>query len=390
VRIVIVGGGVIGLLTAVDCVWAGHHVVVVDQANIPFAGSASYDRHRVVRGLHLGDPAATAAAVRAHHQWIGLEYRLATTFYQRTGALTALPDDTLAAARELLSRNGSRTRAVGPAELASSYPHLRFSDGMSALHESHAGVLLADRVLAACAGWLRRHPRAEVRPHRRVVGIDADERTVWFAGGETLSGDALLVAAGPWSRALLGPDVADGLTLYRQSMLYCAVPEPDLLAWSAIPTIPSLGRGGTWLVPPVAGTPLKLSASSACRVEAEVGDFTTPAYWRERLLAELAPSIPGLDPSWLVDSRDCYYLADTATGGPVLTVLGEGALAYAACGGSSFKFAPLIARSLAERLTGARPTPTGLEPLDRAAAPVPAGALAGAGSWNRSVMRGVS
>jgi sarcosine oxidase len=205
-----------------------------------------------------------------------------------------------------------------------------------------------------------------------------------------LSGDALLVAAGPWSRALLDPDAADDLVLYRQSMLYCAVPEQDLLAWSAIPTIPSLGRDGTWLVPPVAGTPLKLSAASACRVEAEIGDFTTPAYWRERLLDALAPSIPGLDASWLVDSRDCYYLAGATTGGPVLHVRGAHTLAYAACGGSSFKFAPLIARSLAERLTGARPTATGLDPIDRAVVREPAGALAGAGSRNHSVMRGVS
>ena len=66
-RIVIAGGGVMGLLTAVSCVSAGHEVVLVDQAGIPFPGAASFDRHRVLRALHLDDPLATAAAVRAHH-----------------------------------------------------------------------------------------------------------------------------------------------------------------------------------------------------------------------------------------------------------------------------------------------------------------------------------
>src|SRR6202035_5122544 len=55
VRIVIVGGGVIGLLTAVRCVSAGHEVVLVDQADIPFSGAASFDRHRALLALNLDD-----------------------------------------------------------------------------------------------------------------------------------------------------------------------------------------------------------------------------------------------------------------------------------------------------------------------------------------------
>lgn len=44
--IVIVGAGVIGLLTAVSCVSAGHQVVLVDQADIPFSGAAADQRGR--------------------------------------------------------------------------------------------------------------------------------------------------------------------------------------------------------------------------------------------------------------------------------------------------------------------------------------------------------
>ena len=107
-------------------------------------------------------------------------------------------------------------------------------------------------------------------------------------------------------------------------MIYCQVPAPDAVAWSATPAIRSLGAdGGAWLVPPVAGTPLKLSAASACRVVPEIGDQTTPPYWRDHLIDAFSASIPGLTAGWLTGARDCYYLARASAGGPMLAVLAD-------------------------------------------------------------------
>jgi sarcosine oxidase len=385
VRIVIAGGGVIALLAAVECVIAGHDVVLMDQADIPFSGATSFDRHRVLRALHPGDPAATRAAVRAHHRWLALQERLATSFYHQTGALSALPQGKLRQARELLTAAGSTARVLGPAELAAEHPQVAFPDGASAVLESRAGVLLADRVLAACAGWLRWHAHAELRPHRRVVEVDAERAAVRLADGEVLLGDAVLLAIGPWSRSL-APGLGGELVLHRQSVLYCDVPAPHAAAWRDAPPMLSLGEdGGAWLVPPVAGTPLKLSDASACRVVAQVGDGTTPPHWREHLVARFRRVLPDFREDWLVDSRDCHYLARAATGGPMLAMLGQRVLSFAACGGSSFKFAPLIARSLAARLTGAPPVAAGLAALDRPLVRVPAPSRPA-----RPALRGVS
>ncbi|EMD24240.1 NAD(P)/FAD-dependent oxidoreductase [Amycolatopsis azurea] len=365
-RVVLAGGGVIALLTAVECVSAGHEVVIADQADIPFTGATSFDRHRVLRALHPGDPATTAAAVGAHHAWIELEHLLSTAFYEQSGALTAIGADEATAARDLLNAAGSKAEVFGAGELAAEFPHAGFVPGTGAVFESHAGVLLADRVLTACAGWLRWNAKAELHPHRKVIGVDTDRAEVRLADGGSLRGDAVLLAAGPWSRDLLAPGLARELVLHRQTMLYCDVPPADAAAWAATPAITSLGSaGGAWLVPPVAGTPLKLSAASACRVVDEIGAATAPSWWREHLIDTFAELIPGFRRDWLIDTRDCHYLARRSTLGPMLAVLGDRVLSYAACGGSSFKFAPLIARSLTARLTGADPAPTGLEPLDR-------------------------
>ena len=343
-----------------------------------------------MRALHLDDPAATVAAVHAHQHWIRLQELLSAAFYEQVGALTVLPPGELSTARAMLTHAGSQARVLDPDELASTYPYVGFPAGASAVFESHAGVLLADRVLAACAGWLRQHPNARLHPYRRAVDIDVDRAAVRLADGAVLSGDALLLAIGPWSRTLVGPELAGELVLHRHSMLYCEVPAPDAAAWSATPTVPSLGTaGGAWLVTPVAGTPLKLSAATAGRVVAEIGDNTTPPYWRDHLLDTFATVIPGFRADWLTGARDCYYLARATTGGPMVAELAERVVSYAACGGSSFKFAPLIARSLADRLTGADPAPTGLDYLDGRIVRV-SRATAAHHRQARPVMRGVS
>lgn len=365
-RVTVVGGGVIALLTAVECVRAGHDVTVVDQGDIPHSGATSFDRHRIIRALHVGDESATAAAVRAHHRWIELERLLFTRFYNRVGAMTVLTEDGLADAVSTLWNAETRARVLHSGELASRYPHIRFTAGAVGVLEADAGVLLADRVLAACVGWLRWQFRARLWQHRAAVQVDHETAAVRLADGEIVHADALVVAIGPWSRRLVPPECAAELVLHRQSMIYCDVPERLTAAWSATPAIPSLGtKQGAWLVPPVAGTPLKLSAASACRVVDEVGDNSTADCWRDHLVDVFGRLIPELRASWLIDTRDCYYLSRATTGGPMLLAMGDAVFCFAACGGTSFKFAPLIAQSLAQRATGVHPTPTGLGPIDQ-------------------------
>jgi len=375
-RVVIVGGGVIGLLAAVNCVMDGHRVLVCDQSDIPFPGAASFDQHRALRALHLEDPSLTAAAVRAHHRWTSLERLLATRFYEQAGALTVLAPQDVPRARDMLASAGSPPRVIAAGDLAASYPHVRFPAGVEAVVESRAGILLADRLLSACANWLRQHDRASLRPHGKVVGIDASCPAVHLANGDLVRGDAVLVAAGPWSRALLAPDLAGHLVLHRQSMIYLRVPAPDLAAWQATPSIRPIGPDrDTWMIPPVAGTPLKVSAASACRVTDEVNGNATPPLWRDHLIQVATAAIPAFDTSWLAGTRDCYYLAQPS-GRPMLAVLADRVISFAACAGTSFKFAPLIAQALAERLTGAAPAPTGLRSIDDTIAAVPPGTAA--------------
>jgi glycine/D-amino acid oxidase-like deaminating enzyme len=391
-RIVVVGSGVIGLLTAVECVRAGAQVDLVDKDDIPSPWATSNDLHRVVRALHRGDAALTLAGARAIEGWLDVQRLLGARFYYQVGVLTVMPAADTPASLALLAEAGAAARAVSAAELPARYPQIRIPAGgaeggsesdLEAIFEPPAGAVLAGQALLELARWLGRQPGVRLYPQHRVTAIDEDG-AVRFADGTELAGDSVVVAAGPWSGELIPPGLREDLTLYRQTMLSYAPPTGAWAWWAGTPAILGLGAGhDAWLMPPVAGTPARLSAASACRVVAEMTGRDTAAEWFGHLTSRFSELLTDFDPAAVTGAADGYYLAGAADGRPLLASLGDGAVwAYAACGGMSFKFAPLIARALADRAAGRLPRTTGLDPVDRprefaAAAPASDGGPAG-------------
>jgi glycine/D-amino acid oxidase-like deaminating enzyme len=364
VRIVVVGAGVVGLLTAVECARAGARVDLVDRGDIPCPEATSHDSHRMVRTLHRGDAALTRAAAHLPTCWREIERRVAGRFYHPTGVLTAMAAADVDAELALLAEVGTSAWAVREPELSERYPHVRFPAGTGAVLEPAAGTVLADLALLALARWLRTHPAVRTFPRSRVVALD-DAGAARLAGGGVLAGDHVVVAAGPWSRELLPAAVGADLRLWRQTMLsYTPRSSPG---WAGSPGVLGLGpERDAWIMPPVAGRPARLSAASACRPAAELSDRATPGEWRDHLAGRFGGMLAGFDPAAVVGSTEGYYLDAAAGGGPVLVGLGRGAVtAYAACGGLSFKFAPPAARVLADIALDRPRRPSGLDPLDR-------------------------
>ncbi|QMU74067.1 FAD-binding oxidoreductase [Streptacidiphilus sp. P02-A3a] len=342
---VIVGAGITGLLTAVECALAGHRVTVLDRGPIPNPESSSYDQHRAIRTLVPGDPDATRRLVGAHRRWRELEPVLGARFYRRVGVVTAWPRERLAAVTASAADAGVAVRPVEPAAL----PHLGFPTGSVGLREAQAGVLLAERVLRAAARWLAGHPAVTLRPYRAVASVAADSGRVKLADGDVLGGDLVLVAAGPWSREL----VEHPVELHRQTMVYLRPPRRLARWWRTAPAAGGLGTDGrAWVLPPVDGTLLKIS-SDAVRREAADTDCADEdqAPWAERL-AESAV-LPELDSYTVVAVRACHYATDAATGGAHLARVGPAVWSRAACGGSGFAAAPLVAARIVDAARGA-------------------------------------
>jgi glycine/D-amino acid oxidase-like deaminating enzyme len=346
-RVLVVGAGITGLLTAIRCVLAGHQVVVLERGSIPCPEATSFDQHRALRALVPGDRRGTQHAAGLHRLWREMDELLCdhlpgACLYRRTGVLTALAPQEVIAVTEAAAAAELPVRVIDPR----AFSHIGFPSGLTAVLEPHAGTLLADRVLLAATRWLRRHPLAELRPSRTVVDVHPGEARVWLHEGGSESGDVVLVAAGPWSAELVGLPV----TLHRQTMVYLRPPDELAHVWAGTPIAGGLGVDGrAWLLPSVAGTLLKISSEEARR---EVRSLSTPddgPDWAARLLAAGIVSDP--DAYSVVRVRDCHY-ATAADGGTGYVRVGPAGWARPASGGAGFRTAPLVAADMAARLAG--------------------------------------
>lgn len=342
-RVVVVGSGVIGLLTAMECVLDGAEVSLVDADDIPSPSAMSHDRLRSIRALHPGDAELTRTAARAREAWLEVERRLGVRVLHRVGALTTLSVQHAQESVALLASVGVAADLLPPGVLAERYPMIRFPAGLAGVFDPSASVVAADQVMTALAEWLRGQPGVEMYPLSRVVAATAGG--VRLADG-VVTGDRVVLAAGPWSRDLLPAAVSTQLTLHRQTVLSYRV------QWDGMPIIPRFGTAdGAWLIPPVGDAPACLSAAVTSRAVTQLTDRAAPDRWREYLVGRFGALLARFDPAAVIGAADGYYLSASPGPGPLLADLGDGVRAYAACGGMSFKFAPLVARALAGRAT---------------------------------------
>uniref|UniRef100_A0AAU2K2Z1 FAD-binding oxidoreductase n=1 Tax=Streptomyces sp. NBC_00049 TaxID=2903617 RepID=A0AAU2K2Z1_9ACTN len=342
-HVIVVGAGVTGLLTAVECALAGHRVTVLDRGPIPNPESSSFDQHRVIRTFSPDDADATGPLAAAHRRWLELEALLGASFYRRVGVVTAWPRERLAAVAAAAAAAGVSVRTVEPELL----PHLEFPAGSAGVLDVDAGVLLAERVLRAAGQWLDGHPAVTLRPYRTVTDIDVDSAKIELVGGERLGADLVLVAAGPWARDLLDHPVV----LHRQTMVYLRPPRNAARWWQTAPAAGGLGTDGrAWAVPPGDGTLLKISSDAVCREVTTTAGYEAEnqSPWVGRLAQ--APPLSGLDRYTVAAVKPCHYASDAGTGGALLTRVGPAVWSRAACGGSGFSQAPLVAGRIVDAL----------------------------------------
>ncbi|WP_405834018.1 MULTISPECIES: NAD(P)/FAD-dependent oxidoreductase [unclassified Streptomyces] len=343
-QVLVVGAGVTGLLTAVECALAGHRVTVLDRGPIPNPESSSADQHRVIRTFSPDDADATRRMAVARRRWLELQTLLGTVFYRRVGVVTAWPREQLTAVASAAAAAGVSVEKVEPEGL----PYLQFPAGSAGVREADAGVLLADRVLRAAVRWLSGHPAVALRPYSTVTHVDVDSAHVLLTGGEKLGADLVLIAAGPWTRDL----VEQPVVLHRQTMVYLRPPADAARWWAGAPAAGGLGTDGrAWVMPPVDGTLLKISSDAVTRDVGTTADCADEdqSPWVTRL-ARAAP-LAGLDRYTVAAVKPCHYVSAADTGGALLARVGPAVWSRAACGGSGFSQAPLVAGRIVDALT---------------------------------------
>ena len=246
----------------------------------------------------------------------------------------------LAESRAALREDGRACESLAAAEVGRRFPLLHAEGIADAFHCPAGGVLLARRIVAALARHLDGQGVRFTRARVRAV----DEGLV-LEDGTRLDADALVVAAGPWAPRLL-PALARRVTPSAQVVVRLAPADPG---WARMPMILDLAAaGGFYLVPPVAGTPLKIGDHSfSLRGDPDDPDRTPDPREVERILDLAARRLRGLRDMPRAGEATCFYDVEPAERF-VVEPLTPRAWAMSGFSGHGFKFGAALGLRLAE------------------------------------------
>lgn len=365
-KVVVVGGGIVGLSTAHALLEAGCDVTVFDAQAIPNPASASYDRSRMMR-LQYGPQRGYAhLARRALTSWTDLERTLGVCLYRPTGVCvwSATAEAWTSATRGALAEVGI---AYGEASLDA---HAGRIFDPSALHHGvhvrDGGVLLADRAVTALAASAIQKG-ARLQPGLAVRDVDAERGIVRTANG-VVEADAVVIAVGAWTAKLL-PRFDRRVTPIRSIVAYVVPPNELAADWSAAPcTMIETRESMLYALPPVPEAPLKLAGTSNLRPADPDRPEPVSHHEARAVIEAFRPYLPKIDHYRIVGTAmGCY--ADPPDKTFIVERQGRSVI-VSGCGSRMFKFGPLLGKEIAAVLTRADSAAT-LDPWSKPLASPP-------------------
>lgn len=345
-NIAIVGAGISGLATAWSLAKAGHRVALFEQGAIPNPLSASGDQHRIIRRGYAGQDGYARTVRDAFAAWEDLWADIGARHYRETGVLcvSRWPGDEGDRFTQGYDRMGTPYEKYGSEAAAERFPFLDPENVDYASVNAEGGALFCQRIARDLATWLR-GAGVEIRDGALVASVDAAAGAV-TVDGETRAFDAVVVAAGAWATRLF-PDLQDRLTTYRTAVVYLDPPSDLAEAWSAAPTILSVGGDAVdgYGLPPVDGTDLKFGAgihrvpaAADERREEEPGEAI-------RLRNHFSPPIARIDEYAVKSLVTCAY---TFTADERFLAERRGkAWIVSACSGHGYKFGAAVGQRVA-------------------------------------------
>lgn len=307
-RLIVVGAGIYGAVAAWEARRRGHDVVLVERNPTPGPGGASFDEHRLIRRFYPADTAYAAMIGPAFDAWDAVFDDLGARHLVETGVLAVSrgADDGERLIDSLAASPWPCERMDGP-EAERRYAFLAPGWTRRAAFSPEGGALLADRILTGLLARFRASG-GTVRDGVEVRSVDAAAGAVVLATGERLLGDAVVVAAGAWAGRLF-PHLAPLLRPWWTSAVFLEPPPELAAAWAAAPGLVDTGGAvDGYVLPPVAGTRLKMGAAVYRRPILETPDLIGPALPPEWFRDVFAGAFRDLDRHRVLEVRHFPYV----------------------------------------------------------------------------------
>lgn len=232
-RVVVVGLGGVGVMSAWALARRGHQVVGLEQFSLDHDRGSSYGDSRIVRRVYPDD-LYTSLMAEAYALWD--ELRAASNnpdLFRPVGGLYvgAASNPKIEAARHALEAAGVPFEALDVGEMRRRFPAWVFRDNEAGVLEPSMGYARASGVVRAAAELARRLG-AELREQCTVEAIAQSGGAVHVRteSGERFVADGVILSAGPWSgRTLERLGARLPLQVTRQPYVHLAIkgPAPD-------------------------------------------------------------------------------------------------------------------------------------------------------------------
>lgn len=355
-KVIVVGGGIMGLCTAWAARRAGLEPVLYEQGSIPNPLASSCDQHRLIRFTYGAMDGYARMVHDAYAAWERLWQDLGQRHYHETGTLVVAreEDGWVRASFEHLEKMAVPVQELRPAEITERLPFLDLAGVRFALFTPTGGTLFAERILRDLSRWLADH-RVPVHTETKVEAVDPARAAIRTADGAEDAGDVLILTPGPWTPRLV-PALRGRITPSRQVAVYLEPPAEQLAAWRAAPALLDqfeAARGGFYAVPPVGDTHLKIGDHGfSLRGHPDREREPTPEDIRATLVLART-RLADFDRYRVSEARTCFY-SISAEERFIAEPL-ERAWVLAGFSGHGFKFGALMGEAMVEVLTGARP-----------------------------------
>lgn len=345
-NIIVVGGGIAGVMTALSLQRSGCAVTLIDRWEPGHARAASTDYNRVIRAISGRDEFYTRWARESRLKWLEMQAEVGQNLMYECGALILATEghcDWEDATTDTFDRVGVPYYKLAQADIASRFSQFRTPDISFALFEPEAGLLMAHRCVLAGVKLLK---AAGGTVKRGTVTTDSNEKPM--LDGKPLEADVIVMATGAWMADLFPRTVKPISSIVGVNVLYTSTPDgSDAFDMEKMPCWIDHGQG-SFGIPSSEGSGVKAAVVIPDQIDLDNDERLIKREMINRTQTYVRHRLPGLIGQKVVDSKfnqiiltpDTHFVVDWHHEHKNVLLAGG-------CSGHLFKHAPVFGEFVA-------------------------------------------
>jgi len=342
-RIVVAGGGIVGVMTALELQRRGHAVTLIDRWEPGHSRASSTDYNRVIRAISGRDEMYTRWARESRALWLEMQAESGQNLMYECGALILATEghcDWEDATTETFDRVGVPYHKFAPDDVQVRFPQFRVPDIAYGLFEPEAGLLMAHRCVITGLDLFR---KAGGQVNRGRVTTDGSERPL--LEGRPIEADLIVIATGPWMADMFPRTIKPISAIVGINVLYTSTPDgSEMFDMSHMPCWIDHGQGSFGL-PSSEGCGVKAAVVIPDTIDIDNDERLIRRETLTRTRSYIRHRLPGLEGERVVDSKfnqiiltpDTHFVLDWHPEHDNVLLAGG-------CSGHLFKHAPVFAR----------------------------------------------